>query len=134
MPKADIVTECFVTVENQAGELANIFQVLADAGINIVAYTAYVDGDYGFIKLIASDPEGAVKALDAKGYGCSRKQVLLVLTSDAVGTGAQVAKAIADAGLQIGHSHGSSAGGDQVALVFNTSDNARAAEAIGKTA
>ncbi len=140
MARAEKALELTVAAPNKPGELAKILKALADGGVNLRAYTAYVDGEFGYLKAVASDVEAAKQALSAAGYHFTEKPVLLVVTDDTVGAGgllldelgaaASVAAAIASAGLSVGHSHGSSAGGSQALLVFNTNDNDAALKAI----
>ncbi|MGQ9808329.1 MAG: hypothetical protein ACUVSM_08170 [Armatimonadota bacterium] len=130
MARAETALELTVAAPNRPGELAKILKSLADKGVNLRAYTAYVDGEFGYLKAVASDVDAAKDALSAAGYHFTEKPVLLVTTDDTVGAAAGVAAAIAGAGLSVGHSHGSSAGGSQALLVFNTNDNEAALKAI----
>ncbi len=130
MARAEKALELTVAAPNKPGELAKILKALADGGVNLRAYTAYVDGEFGYLKAVASDVDAAKQALSAAGYHFTEKPVLLVVTDDTVGAAASVAAAIASAGLSVGHSHGSSAGGSQALLVFNTNDNDAALKAI----
>jgi len=130
MARAEKALELTVAAPNRPGELAKILKSLSDRGVNLRAYTAYVDGEFGYLKAVPSDAETAKEALSAAGYHFTEKQVLLVTTDDTVGAAAAVAGAIAGAGLSVGHSHGSSAGGSQALLVFNTNDNDGALQAI----
>ncbi|BCW97869.1 MAG: hypothetical protein KatS3mg024_0696 [Armatimonadota bacterium] len=130
MARAETALELTVAAPNRPGELAKILKSLADKGVNLRAYTAYVDGEFGYLKAVASDVDAAKDALSAAGYHFTEKAVLLVTTDDTVGAAASVAAAIAGAGLSVGHSHGSSAGGAQALLVFNTNDNEAALKAI----
>lgn len=127
---AQAATELTISAPDQPGELAKILTTLAESSINIRAYTAYVDGDRGYLKVVPSDPDAAVEALCAAGYHYTVHEVITVVTEDAIGSAAQVASAIAASGLSIGHSHASSPGSGSVLLVFNTSDNEKALTAV----
>lgn len=132
MPRADLATEFTVSVDNRPGELARVFSTLARGQVNIRAYTAYAGADRGYIKFTPSDPQTAVQAMDSAGLTYTQHQVLVVEAPERVGIGAEIASTIAEAGLNVTHSHASAAGPGTVLLVFSTDDNEKAKRAIGE--
>lgn len=132
MANARMVREITVRVDNRPGVLAGVMETLAGAGVNLQAFTAYVDGQQGFVKLVADDADRAIGALGASGLDCRAEDALAVRVDDTVGAAAKVARAIAEAGLNVTHSHGSAGGTGQALLVVDTDDNAKALQTLGR--
>ncbi|WP_288945105.1 ACT domain-containing protein [uncultured Megasphaera sp.] len=72
--------------ENKKGALRRITSVLAQAHINIYTMLANDSAEFGIIRLIVTDPDKALKALQDAGYQCRLDKVLAIDMSDAPGT------------------------------------------------
>lgn len=72
--------------ENKKGALRRITSVLAQAHINIYTMLANDSAEFGIIRLIVTDPDNAMKALQDAGYQCRLDKVLAIDMSDAPGT------------------------------------------------
>lgn len=72
--------------ENKKGALRRITSVLAHAHINIYTMLANDSAEFGIIRLIVTDPDNALKALQDAGYQCRLDKVLAIDMSDAPGT------------------------------------------------
>lgn len=72
--------------ENKKGALRRITSVLAQAHINIYTMLANDSAEFGIIRLIVTDPDNALKALQDAGYQCRLDKVLAIDMSDAPGT------------------------------------------------
>lgn len=72
--------------ENKKGALRRITSVLAQAHINIYTMLANDSAEFGIIRLIVTDPDNALKALQVAGYQCRLDKVLAIDMSDAPGT------------------------------------------------
>ena len=72
--------------ENKKGALRCITSVLAQAHINIYTMLANDSAEFGIIRLIVTDPDKALKALQDAGYQCRLDKVLAIDMSDAPGT------------------------------------------------
>ena len=57
------VKQLSVFVENRAGRLSTITRLLGDAGVNIRAMSIADTKDFGILRLIVDDSEGALKVL-----------------------------------------------------------------------
>lgn len=72
--------------ENKKGALRRITSVLAQAHINIYTMLANDSAEFGIIRLIVTDPDNALKALQDAGYQCRLDKELAIDMSDAPGT------------------------------------------------
>lgn len=72
--------------ENEKGALRRITFVLAQANINIYTMLANDSAEFGIIRLIVTEPEKALHALQEAGYQCRLDKVLAIDMSDAPGT------------------------------------------------
>jgi len=79
-----------VFLENNAGRLADVTRVLAEANINIRAISIADTADFGILRLIASDEDAAVKALNAAGFTTRVTNVAAVEIDDKPGSLAKV--------------------------------------------
>lgn len=69
-----LIKQVSVFIENKPGRLLAITKVLTDNGINIVSISLSDTSEYGLLRLIVSDPEGARLVLMENGL--DRKSVV----------------------------------------------------------
>ena len=81
-----MLNQISVFAENKKGALRRITSVLAQAHINIYTMLANDSAEFGIIRLIVTDPDNALKALQDAGYQCRLDKVLAIDMSDAPGT------------------------------------------------
>ncbi len=74
-----------IFAENQKGMMLNITDILLRSGINILGSVTNDSAEYGVIRMVVSDPEKAVSALQADGFICRLTDVLAVEVADEVG-------------------------------------------------
>ena len=72
--------------ENMKCSLRGITSGLSQAHINIYTMLANDSAEFGIIRLIVTDPDKALKALQDAGYQCRLDKVLAIDMSDAPGT------------------------------------------------
>lgn len=75
--------------------------MLGDAKINIEAIQAWTCDAMAKVQFLADDPEGAVQALDAAGFTCTMRQVVVVNVLNEPGSLGDVALVMAHAGINI---------------------------------
>lgn len=85
-----IVKQLSAFIENKAGRLAEIAELLAANNIDVSALSLADSTDYGIARMIVSDPEKAAAALKASGVICKITDVLAVAMDDAPGGFAKV--------------------------------------------
>ena len=57
-----------VFLENKTGRLNDVAKVLAEAGINMTAFSVADNSDFGILRVLVSDPEKAKQVLKEKGF------------------------------------------------------------------
>ncbi len=88
-----------VFLENKAGRLAEVADVLGGKGINIRALSLADTTDFGILRLIVNDREGAKKALKEAGFTVGITQVIAVEVEDKPGGLAKILKVLASEGI-----------------------------------
>ena len=74
-----------IYAENKKGTFQDITQILADHEINILGSVTNDSAEYGIIRMVVSDTEGAIDALKKSGYICRQTEVLGIEVMDEVG-------------------------------------------------
>ena len=74
-----------IYAENRKGTMQKITAVLLKENINILGSVTNDSAEYGIIRMIVSEPERTVEALEAAGYLCRLTAVLGVEVEDEVG-------------------------------------------------
>jgi len=96
-----IVEQVSVFVENKPGELSEITTLLADAGIDLKAFTIADKSEFGVLRFLSDSPEKALELLKSNGWVASITPVVAVKMADRPGSLARVLKLFADRGEQV---------------------------------
>jgi hypothetical protein len=93
------MTVQFVVVKatDQPGTLGAVAEVVAKAGVNILAFAADASG----VRLLTADPPTAAQALHEAGYEAKTVEVVDIEVTNRPGELARVGKALGDAGINI---------------------------------
>jgi hypothetical protein len=89
-----------VEFENQPGRLAELCEVLAERGVNLVI-CGVAHGDTGTVAFIADDEAAARTALQDGGFAARERESLTVRLRNAPGAGAATFRKLADAGVNV---------------------------------
>ena len=65
------IEQISVFMENKAGRLARVTDVLSEAGIHIQSMIVTDTTDFGVLRMLVDDPQQAVKALKNRGFASS---------------------------------------------------------------
>jgi hypothetical protein len=95
------ITQLSVFVENKAGHLADALGILADGGVNVLAFTIADTTDYGILRLVVDQLPLAKGLLSDADYAVVQHQVVCTLIPDQPGALAAIARLVADSGLDI---------------------------------
>ena len=95
------VFQISVFLENRAGQLAEVTQLLADNGIDMRAISIAETKDYGVLRLIVDDTDKAVETLLAQGCILSKTPVTVVVVPDQAGGLAPVLATLAEGNLGV---------------------------------
>ena len=90
-----------VFVENKQGSLSQITKILADANIDIRAFSVADTTDFGILRLIVNDPDKAQEILREKGIAATKTSVLAVALNDEPGAMHTVVTLLSDNNISI---------------------------------
>ena len=127
-----LVKQVSAFIENKAGRLNEIADVLAKSNIDISALTLADTTDYGIVRMIVSDPEQAVLALRESGVICKITETLAVAIDDAPGGFAKSLKILTDNGIEIKYMYACISRHEGKALMVFSVEDVEAAEALIK--
>jgi hypothetical protein len=85
-----VIKQISIFLENVSGRLAEVTKILAKEGINLRAMTIADTADFGILRLVADNPDTALKALTAGGFTAKVTDVLAVEVADKPGGLAEV--------------------------------------------
>ncbi|HRZ97633.1 MAG TPA: ACT domain-containing protein [Paludibacter sp.] len=123
------IRQLSVFVENKTGHLNTILAVLAKNNININALTVADTSDYGLLRMLVSDPEKAVQALQTEHYSVRIHEVLSLEMSAEPGSMSHILDLFTAAGLSIEYVYAFSFGSKSI-LVIRTDNKEKAIEVI----
>ena len=95
------IDQLSIFVENQPGSLAEVTEILGNAGIDLRAMSLADTADFGVLRLIVDDAQRALEVLRAARYVVSVTQMLALSIEDAPGSLARVLRILANAGINI---------------------------------
>lgn len=91
-----------IPLQNKPGELSNICNILADAGINIEAVaTELKDENFGMVKIITNDAQRTRKILKTAGIDYSEYEIVTVRLDDRPGELAKLSTIFAKSEINI---------------------------------
>ena len=95
------VIQLSVFIENKAGRVSEVTDVLGSAGVNIRGFSVSDTADNGIIRLVVDDPEAGHAALSTAGFTVKNDPVVCINLPDHPGGLAGVLKIVSDAGVSI---------------------------------
>nr|WP_319509732.1 ACT domain-containing protein [uncultured Draconibacterium sp.] len=81
-----IIKQVSVFLENKSGRLNEVTKILADAGINLSAFTIADTSDFGILRMIVSDPDKACTVLKENEFSVKTTDVVLAKTPNQPGS------------------------------------------------
>ena len=122
-----------IYAENRKGTLQSITQILADAGINIWGSCTNDGAEYGINRMVVSEPEKAMEALEGAGYLCRLTSVIGVELADEVGNLNRLLPALSESNININYIYLSfNRDSGLPVMVFQTEDSAEVESCIRK--
>ena len=120
MPRAKQLT---VWIPDRPGMLGEVGSALGAKKANILAFTAWIEGDRGAVRMVVDKPAVAKKVLAARGWETTEEEVLEVTLANTPGSLGRVAQKLGEAGVNIRYSYPGSAGSARrVSVYFGVSD------------
>ena len=125
------IDQLSIFVENKPGRLAEITDILGNAGIDLRALSIADTKDFGILRVIVSDPARAQEVLRAASCVVSVTPVLAVAIEDAPGSLSRVLRVLADADMSIEYIYAFiTRKKDGAYMIFRVEDNERAVRAF----
>ncbi len=90
-----------VFLENRAGKLAEVTNILAENNIDLRAISIAETSDYGILRIIAKDSQHTVDVLKDQGFIASRSPVLAVGIPDKPGSLASLLHVLAEEKIDV---------------------------------
>jgi hypothetical protein len=81
-----VIRQLSIFAENKKGAMHQVTQVLADANINMNTLVTNDSAEFGIIRMLVSDTDGALACMQAAGYLCHMDQVVAAEIGDACGS------------------------------------------------
>lgn len=95
------VQQLSVFIENRAGRLSEVSEVLGAAGVNIRGFSVSDTAGFGIVRVVVDDPERGREALHGAGFATKTSDVLCIDLPDQPGGLASVLRVVSDAGVNI---------------------------------
>lgn len=122
-----------IYAENKKGTLQSITQILADADINIWGSCTNDGAEYGINRMVVSEPEKAMEALEGAGYLCRLTSVIGVELADEVGNLNRLLQALSESNININYIYLSfNRDSGLPVMVFQTEDSVEVENCIRK--
>ena len=120
-----------IAADNRPGVLAELLEASARRHVNVAPAYGLSDGTRGLIALGSDDESGLQAAIADAGYTATAIEMVVVELENRPGTGAEVTRKLADAGvdLQIAAPVGMS--GDRIKMGFGARDAALLKRTLG---
>jgi hypothetical protein len=118
--------------DDRPGLLSEVTTMLAKAKVNITALCAYSWDDTAYFDMTTESNAKAKRALAGLGFAAEEEDIVAVEMSNKMGELQKVAKALADAGINIEYMYGTTSSGRSSVCLFSTSDDKKAIKLINK--
>lgn len=123
-----------IELENKPGSLAEITEAIGERGINITAISGVTAGTVGALGLLTNDEAGTREVLKSAGIRVREIGLVSVSLEHKAGTLGQIARKLADAGVNIELLLGTGMSGSNVTVALGVDDVEAAQRAIGQGA
>ena len=123
------IRQLSVFLENKAGRLNEMLEILSSKSINITALTIADTSEYGIIRLLVSDPEDACALLKTNDFSVSLTDVISLSVSHEAGSLSKLLKKFSDEQLSIEYMYAFSLG-EKALIVMRTDNLSKAFEII----
>jgi hypothetical protein len=123
------INQLSIFIENRAGTLVKVLDILKQSSIQIVASTIADTAEYGIYRLICSEPARAYQELKSAGVAVALSDVFALELDNEPGCAADAIRSISDAGIGITYMYTFLLNGKGI-LIFRTEDTEKARETI----
>jgi len=120
------VKQLSVFIENKAGRVSEVTDVLGRAGVNIRGFSVSDTADYGIVRLVVDHADVGMKALHDAGFTVKESDVICIDLPDKPGGLADVLRVVSEAGVNIEYVYSLIA----TFVVINVADVAKALQLL----
>ena len=124
------IKQVSVFLENSAGRLQSVLQVLKNENINIVSLSVADTNDYGMLRMIVSDAEKAKEALKNAGLSAHLTDVVAIKLPHTVGSLSDVLDKVGDAGINVEYMYALSTKDEKACIVIKPENSESATKAL----
>lgn len=124
-------TQLIIHMPDKVGQLARVLDVVAKARVNVLNCDGYTYNGNACIILVTTNNAKVAKLLRKAHYEVSQEPVVMVTGTDAVGRGAELARKVAAARINLGGARAATAGG-RFLIFFQSTNVQRLAAALRK--
>ncbi len=90
-----------IYAENRKGTMQKITEILLRQGINILGSVTNDSAEYGIVRMVVSDAEGASRALQEEGFICRLTEVIGAEVEDEVGNLNRMLTILTDSNISV---------------------------------
>ncbi len=123
------IKQLSVFIENRTGRINDVTRILEESGINMSAFSLAESADFGILRMIVSDVEGAQKALKEAHFGVSTTDVLRITCPNEPGALHRILEVLARESVFIAYMY-AFAEGASANVIIRPTDVERAAELL----
>ncbi len=124
------IRQLSVFLENRAGRLEDVLNLLKEEQINIISLSLADTSDYGMLRLLVNDPEKGREVLKSNGFSSTLNQVVAVTLPHQVGALQQVLHTLYQAGINVEYMYALCTRTDEAAIAIKTSDLEKAEKVL----
>lgn len=101
----ELTTQLALFLDNRPGTLARVCEALADAKVNIIAFSTNDTVDHTVVRMVVSDHRKAQQVFEDRGALVVESEVLMVTGDNRPGSLASIAQKLADAKINIDYAY-----------------------------
>ena len=127
-----IIKQLSVFLENKAGRMLEVTELLGASGINLAALSLADTAEYGILRLVLSDPDKALTLLKVHGFSVRITEVICLAAENKPGELARALRSLGIAGVSIEYMYAFSRG-SQSFIILKADEPGLAAKALDGT-
>jgi hypothetical protein len=101
----ELTTQLALFLDNRPGTLARVCEALAEAKVNIIAFSTNDTVDHTVVRMVVSDHRKAQEVFEERGALVVESEVLMVTGDNRPGSLASIAQKLADAKINIDYAY-----------------------------
>jgi len=132
MSTGRLTEQLVCSMPTRVGLLADVAEALREAGVNIMAISAYERDGKGKFLMVTDDNVKATAALARLNAEVRARAVVAVEMPNRVGALDEVARKIAEAGVNIDYIYGTGGGAETATVIFATDEDDEVLELVNR--